>query len=1004
MAAPIRDAQGKTIGALVGVVNLAESNFLDEITGNNYGQSGGYLLVDPMLRMIVTASDHSRIMETAPAPGLYPLIDRFLEGYEGSGVILNPHGVEVLTAAKNIPLAGWFVAVSLPTAEAFAPILAMQRRMCAATILLTLLAGGITWWMLRRQLAPMLSTAKNLAVLSDVSQHPQPLPVTSQDEIGQLIGGFNLLLEALGKRDEALRESEGRFKKIAQWLPGIVFQFRLRPDGGVCLPYASDALRDIYRISPEEVREDASKVFDPVHPDDLEAFKASIPASARDLAPWRQEFRLRFDDGAERWLFGNALPQREADGGTLWHGFITDITEHKQTGAERERTIQFLELLSTSSTRRELLRQALPLLKDWLQCDAIGVRMLDEQDCPYYETSGFSSEFVRKDNLLCMLDEHGKPRRDSAGKPLLDCMCGHVLCGRFDKSLPFFTPHGSFRTHSTSEMLAGGEQDPWRLTRRDCNRAGYESVVLIPLRAGGENLGLLQCNSLRKNAFNNDTIAMIERLSGSLAIALAQRLTVEAIQAEHNRAQQYLDVAGAILVGLDKDQTINLINKKGCALLGHTQEDLIGKNWFKLILPAHERERVRGLFERLMAGAVAPEEFHDNYVVTRGGKERLIRWHNVLVKDAGGNITGTLSAGEDITSRKRAEEQIRESEDKYRHLFNLESDAIFLIDVETDRILEVNDGVTASYGHTREELLTNMKGADISADPAGPRQPFVEGKTLIPLRMHRKKDGTVFPVEISESFFVWRGRRMHIAAVRDITERKKTEQEFMRYQTQLRSMASQLSMVEERERRRLANIIHDSMGQMLAMCLLQLGKAQTAIAGTETAAIIGKVRENLKKITQDTRSLVFELSPPVLYEFGLEAALKALAVNFQEQSGIQCVFEFQGAAQPVSSDLGALVYRAARELLVNAVKHSKAQNITLLYFQNVDALCVTVRDNGVGWSLETAGNTPGFGLFNLRERLRHIGGQLDIQSSPGQGCRATVVVNMKSHPDLRGGI
>ncbi len=119
--------------------------------------------------------------------------------------------------------------------------------------------------------------------------------------------------------------------KIINLVPGIVYQFRLRPDGSACVPYASEAAREIYRLDPAELREDASQVFIHVHPDDLESHLASILASARDLTPWQNEYRLKFDDGTVRWLYGNALPQREADGSTLWHGFITDITGRKNS-------------------------------------------------------------------------------------------------------------------------------------------------------------------------------------------------------------------------------------------------------------------------------------------------------------------------------------------------------------------------------------------------------------------------------------------------------------------------------------------------------------------------------------------------------------------------------------------------------------------------------------------------------------------------------------------------
>lgn len=129
---------------------------------------------------------------------------------------------------------------------------------------------------------------------------------------------------------EAVREEAAqRLQKLTNGVPGVVYQFLLRPDGSVCLPYASETIRQVLRVSPEDVREDASAVLDRNHPDDAVQFLASVQASARDLTPWQHEYRMLFDDGSERWLYGNSVPERLDDGSVLWHGFITDITERK---------------------------------------------------------------------------------------------------------------------------------------------------------------------------------------------------------------------------------------------------------------------------------------------------------------------------------------------------------------------------------------------------------------------------------------------------------------------------------------------------------------------------------------------------------------------------------------------------------------------------------------------------------------------------------------------------
>ena len=121
-----------------------------------------------------------------------------------------------------------------------------------------------------------------------------------------------------------------RLEEIASLVPGVVYQYRLHADGTSCFPYASEAINQIYRVTPDEVREDASKVFANLHPDDHAGVIASIQTSAKELTPWQHEYRVKFDDGTIRTLFGNALPRLEKDGSVLWHGFIIDITERKK--------------------------------------------------------------------------------------------------------------------------------------------------------------------------------------------------------------------------------------------------------------------------------------------------------------------------------------------------------------------------------------------------------------------------------------------------------------------------------------------------------------------------------------------------------------------------------------------------------------------------------------------------------------------------------------------------
>jgi diguanylate cyclase (GGDEF)-like protein/PAS domain S-box-containing protein len=132
------------------------------------------------------------------------------------------------------------------------------------------------------------------------------------------------------RQSEAQERDLLRLQNLTSRAPGLVYQYLLRPDGTSCFPFVSEGIRDIYRLSSETVVADASSVFSRIHPDDLAGVTASIAASARNLAPWVHEYRVRFDDGTVRWLSGKATPQRQRDGSVLWHGFIFDATERKR--------------------------------------------------------------------------------------------------------------------------------------------------------------------------------------------------------------------------------------------------------------------------------------------------------------------------------------------------------------------------------------------------------------------------------------------------------------------------------------------------------------------------------------------------------------------------------------------------------------------------------------------------------------------------------------------------
>ena len=329
MSTPIRDAKGNVIGVLVGVTDLTKPNFLDKVVAARYGNTGGYILSAPQYRLTVTGTDKTRVMQPLPAPGVNQMLDRYMQGYEGYGVSVNSRGVEELTAAKGIPVAGWLMAAVLPTEEAFAPIRDMQQRIFIAMILLTLTSGGLIWWMtswtLKREFSPMLDAARALAAHSATDGFPQLLPIARQDEIGDLIASFNRLLEVLRQREEALREQEGLYRAVADngqvliWMAGL--------DKG-CHYFNQPWLVFTGRTLEQE---SGNGWAEGVHPDDLQRCLDFHVAAFDKREAFRMTYRLRRHDGAYRWLLDDGAPRYDSSG--LFVGYVghcLDVTEHKQ--------------------------------------------------------------------------------------------------------------------------------------------------------------------------------------------------------------------------------------------------------------------------------------------------------------------------------------------------------------------------------------------------------------------------------------------------------------------------------------------------------------------------------------------------------------------------------------------------------------------------------------------------------------------------------------------------
>ncbi len=240
----------------------------------------------------------------------------------------------------------------------------------------------------------------------------------------------------------------------------------------------------------------------------------------------------------------------------------------------------------------------------------------------------------------------------------------------------------------------------------------------------------------------------------------------------------------------------------------------------------------------------------------------------------------------------------------------------------------------------------------------------------------------------------------------DITDRRNVEEELLSYQNQLRSLASKLSLAEEQERRRIATELHDRISQTLAISKLKLGALLESTPSSDFEETLREIHDLIGQTFRDTRSLMLDLSPPLLYELGLEPAVLWLVEQTSERHGMPIDFEDDEQFKPLSEDIKIVLFQAVRELLTNIVKHAQATSAKVSIRKDDQIIEISLEDNGVGFDIsKTALRTDeagGFGLFNIRERLSHFGGDLKIESVHGEGTKVTLVAPLESNTENPG--
>lgn len=432
---------------------------------------------------------------------------------------------------------------------------ATQRRVSVFRFLFTLLTAltlTILLTRLQRSIAASLTALRNGTETVAGGNLTYRIALRERDEIGDVSRAFDLMTERLEETTvsrEALRESEERYRTLFTHLSEgfALCEIILDDKGEPC---------DFRYLEANEAFEKQTGL----------TLSNAIGKTVREIIPdiepyWIDTYGKVALTG-EPALFENRVHELNKDFEVIafcpmkgrFAAVFLDITERKQAEMERETTIELLRIVNESTATGELVSAAVTFFQRQSDCEAVGIRLRDGFDYPYYETRGFPGEFITAENSLCLKDADGNTELDDVGNPVIACMCGNVIQGRFDPSKPFFTEHGSFWTNSTTALLASTtEADRQARTRNRCNGEGYESVALLPLHVGDQQLGLLQLNDKRKDRFTLETIALWERLADYLAIALAQLRAEEDLR----EANVELDARAEELASMNEELAVS---------------------------------------------------------------------------------------------------------------------------------------------------------------------------------------------------------------------------------------------------------------------------------------------------------------------------------------------------------------------------------------------------------------------------------------------------------------
>jgi PAS domain S-box-containing protein len=693
---------------------------------------------------------------------------------------------------------------------------------------------------------------------------------------------------------------------------------------------------ETYRLAGREPKSFEPKFEDfqnILHEDDREAVFKLVEETLAGRAEYRIDHRIVLPGGEVQYVFSQGEVERDADGRPVrMVGTMLDITERRK--AEKK-------LKESEARYRAVVDDQTDFISRYHPDGTIN--FVNTSLCQH---AGKEPEELIGRNFLDILSDEDRAEVEQALKTL-------------DSKNPVTSVEHKFVRPETGEVF-------WQ---RWLNRAIFdEKGTIVEFQGVGRDITI-------------------------------ERRAEDELRRSREFIEKLVNSANVMLIGLDENGRVILSNEMTERITGYSKEELTGKEWFQSMVPKDKYPEVWEVFELIASNKEYPEQFV-NPIITKSGEERIISWRNSNLME-GGRLVSTVSFGIDITKQTRIEENLRLQSEILQHI----AEGVSLTNISNGTILYTNTAYERMFGYEPGELINkhvSVLNSPFEKDPAE-----VANEIITSLKEHGTWSGEVHNVRTDGTTFwsyahittfdhneygnVW------VTVQQDITNRKIAERELIANREKLAAMSMELSMTEERERRNIASDLHDHIAQALAMTKVRLGEVGKQAKG-DSLAKLESIKTEVDRIINSTRSLIFDLSPPVLYELGFKEAVEWVAEQVQKDHGIQVIVLAGKQHAQIDQEIRVILFKAVRELLMNVIKHAKAATVEVIITDLEKNIDVQVKDDGVGFDVSKIHGfikKASFGILNLTERIKYIGGAVEFSSEPGQGTAVKITVPLK---------